>query len=135
MRLPRKKLLRGERERLPNRRASDRQKVTVGDTSIYLDVGRYEDGRVAEIFLNVSKLGTIERSMMEAFAILLSTALQYGMPLEAVVDRFVFTAFEPNGVVTGHDRIKMATSILDYVFRQLAIEDLGREDLAHVWPT
>ena len=96
--------------------------------------GEYEDGRLSEIFLDMHKEGAAFRSLMNNFAIAISIALQYGVPLEEFVDSFTFTRFEPSGTVTGNDSIKMATSILDYIFRELAVSYLGRNDLAHVVP-
>src|SRR5712664_2989618 len=123
-----------ERERLPNRRKSYIQKATVGGHKVYLHTGEYEDGRLGEIFIDMHKEGAAFRSLMNNFAIAISLGLQYGVPLEEYVDAFTFTRFEPAGIVEGNDAIKMATSILDYLFRELAISYLGRYDLAHVVP-
>jgi ribonucleoside-diphosphate reductase alpha chain len=125
---------RGERRRLPNRRKGYTQKATVGGHKIYLRTGEYEDGALAEIFIDMHKEGSAFRSLMDCFAIAISLGLQYGVPLERFVDQFTFTRFEPSGVVEGNDAIKMATSILDYIFRELAISYLDRGDLAHVQP-
>ena len=131
-------LQRGERERLPNRRGGYAQKAKVGGHTIYLHTGDFdeaaEDGtpRLGEIFISMSKDGAAFRSLMNCFAIAVSIGLQHGVPLEPYVDSFTFTKFEPNGLVTGNDRIHMATSIIDYVFRDLAINYLDRDDLAHV---
>jgi ribonucleoside-diphosphate reductase alpha chain len=123
-----------ERERLPNRRKSYIQKATVGGHKVYLHTGEYEDGRLGEIFIDMHKEGAAFRSLMNNFAIAISLGLQYGVPLEEYVEAFTFTRFEPAGLVQGNDAIKNATSILDYVFRELAISYLGRNDLAHVLP-
>ncbi len=123
-----------EREKLPNRRKSYIQKAAVGGHKVYLHTGEYEDGRLGEIFIDMHKEGAAFRSLMNNFAIAISLGLQYGVPLEEYVDAFTFTRFEPAGLVQGNDAIKNATSILDYVFRELAISYLGRNDLAHVSP-
>src|SRR5450631_3148431 len=123
-----------ERERLPNRRKSYIQKATVGGHKVYLHTGEYEDGRLGEIFIDMHKEGAAFRSLMNNFAIAISLGLQYGVPLEEYVDAFTFTRFEPAGFVQGNDAIKNATSVLDYIFRELAISYLGRHDLAHVNP-
>jgi ribonucleoside-diphosphate reductase alpha chain len=123
-----------EREKLPNRRKSYIQKATVGGHKVYLHTGEYADGRLGEIFIDMHKEGASFRSLMNNFAIAISLGLQYGVPLEEYVDAFTFTRFEPAGPVQGNDAIKNATSILDYVFRELAISYLGRNDLAHVSP-
>ncbi len=123
-----------EREKLPNRRKSYIQKATVGGHKVYLHTGEYEDGRLGEIFIDMHKEGAAFRSLMNNFAIAISLGLQYGVPLEEYVDAFTFTRFEPAGPVQGNDAIKYATSILDYVFRELAVSYLGRNDLAHVSP-
>ena len=120
------------RERLPQRRKGYTQKAIVGGHKVYLRTGEYEDGRVGEIFLDMHKEGAAFRSVMNNFAIAISIGLQYGVPLEEFVEAFTFTRFEPSGMVEGNDAIKMSTSILDYVFRELAISYLGRSDLAHV---
>ena len=123
-----------EREKLPNRRKGYAQKANVGGHKVYLHTGEYEDGRLGEIFIDMHKEGAAFRSLMNNFAIAISLGLQYGVPLEEYVDAFIFTRFEPAGIVQGNDAIKNATSILDYVFRELAISYLGRNDLAHVAP-
>ncbi|HLG46520.1 MAG TPA: vitamin B12-dependent ribonucleotide reductase [Reyranella sp.] len=122
------------RERLPQRRKGYTQKAIVGGHKVYLRTGEYEDGRVGEIFIDMHKEGAAFRSVMNNFAIAISIGLQYGVPLEEYVEAFTFTRFEPAGLVQGNDAIKNATSILDYVFRELAISYLGRTDLAHVSP-
>jgi ribonucleoside-diphosphate reductase alpha chain len=121
-----------ERHRLPDRRKGYTQKAVVGGHKVYLRTGEYEDGQVGEIFLDMHKEGAAFRSLMNCFAIAISLGLQHGVPLEEFVDAFVFTRFEPNGMVKGNDRIKMSTSVIDYVFRELAITYLGRTDLSHV---
>ena len=125
---------RGAREALPSRRQGYAQKAYVGGHAIYLHTGEFEDGRLGEIFISMAKDGAAFRSVMNCFAIAVSIGIQHGVPLKAFVDSFVFTKFEPNGVVSGHDRIQMATSIVDYIFRELAVSYLGREDLAHLGP-
>jgi ribonucleoside-diphosphate reductase alpha chain len=123
-----------DREKLPQRRKGYTQKAMVGGHKVYLRTGEYEDGRLGEIFIDMHKEGAAFRSMMNNFAIAISLGLQYGVPLEEYVEAFTFTRFEPSGMVTGNDAIKMSTSILDYVFRELAISYLGRNDLAHATP-
>jgi ribonucleoside-diphosphate reductase alpha chain len=123
-----------EREKLPNRRKSYTQKATVGGHKVYLHTGEYEDGRLGEIFIDMHKEGAAFRSLMNNFAIAISLGLQYGVPLEEYVEAFTFTRFEPAGLVQGNATIKNATSILDYIFRELAVSYLGRNDLAHVDP-
>jgi ribonucleoside-diphosphate reductase alpha chain len=123
-----------ERERLPHRRKSYTQKAIVGGHKVYLHTGEYEDGRLGEIFIDMHKEGAAFRSLMNNFAIAISVGLQYGVPLEEFVDAFTFTRFEPAGLVIGNDSIKNATSVLDYIFRELAVSYLGRSDLAHVAP-
>ncbi len=120
------------RERMPNRRKSYTQKAIVGGHKVYLHTGEYEDGRLGEIFIDMHKEGAAFRSLMNNFAIAVSIGLQYGVPLEEFVEAYIFTKFEPNGPVQGNDRIKNATSLLDYIFRELAVSYLGRDDLAHV---
>ncbi|NOZ78925.1 MAG: vitamin B12-dependent ribonucleotide reductase [Acidobacteria bacterium] len=122
------------RNRLPQRRGGYTQKATVGGHKVYLRTGEYPDGSLGEIFLDMHREGAAFRSLMNCFAIAISLGLQYGVPLEEFVDAFVFTRFEPNGMVGGHDRIKMSTSVIDYIFRELAITYLGRNDLAQVNP-
>jgi len=121
-----------ERHRLPNRRSGYTQKAVVGGHKVYLRTGEYEDGSLGEVFLDMHKEGAAFRSLMNCFAIAISLGLQHGVPLEEFVDAFVFTRFEPNGMVKGNDAIKMSTSVIDYVFRELAITYLGRTDLSHV---
>ncbi len=121
-----------KRRRLPNRRAGYTQKAVVGGHKIYLRTGEYEDGSLGEIFLDMHKEGAAFRSMTNCFAIAVSLGLQHGVPLDEFSDAFVFTRFEPNGMVQGHDQIKMVTSVIDYVFRELAISYLGRDELAQV---
>ena len=123
-----------ERKRLPLRRKGYTQKAIIGGHKVYLRTGEYEDGAIGEIFIDMHKEGAAFRAMMNNFAIAVSIGLQYGVPLEEFVDAFTFTRFEPSGIVEGNDTIKMATSILDYIFRELAISYLGRNDLAHVEP-
>jgi ribonucleoside-diphosphate reductase alpha chain len=122
------------RERLPERRKGYIQKAIVGGHKVYLHTGEYDDGRLGEIFIDMHKEGAALRAMMNNFAIAVSVGLQYGVPLEEFVEAFTFTRFEPAGAVQGNDAIKNATSILDYMFRELAISYLGRNDLAHVEP-
>ncbi|MDR3462045.1 MAG: vitamin B12-dependent ribonucleotide reductase [Beijerinckiaceae bacterium] len=124
-----------ERERLPDRRKGYTQKAVVGGHKVYLRTGEYQDGRIGEIFIDMHKEGAAFRSLMNNFAIAISVGLQYGVPLDEYVDAFTFTRFEPAGLVQGNDAIKNATSILDYVFRELAISYLGRNELAHVDPS
>ncbi len=121
-----------EREKMPHRRKGYTQKANVGGHKVYLRTGEYDDGRLGEIFIDMHKEGAAFRAMMNNFAIAISLGLQYGVPLEEYVEAFTFTKFEPAGMVTGNDAIKNATSILDYVFRELAVSYLGRHDLAHV---
>jgi len=123
-----------ERARLPQRRKGYTQKAIVGGHKVYLRTGEYEDGRVGEIFIDMHKEGAAFRSLMNNFAIAISIGLQYGVPLEEYVEAFTFTRFEPSGMVEGNDAIKMATSVLDYIFRELAVSYLGRNDLAHAQP-
>jgi len=120
------------RRKLPERRKGYTQKASVGGHKVYLRTGEYEDGNIGEIFVDMHKEGAAFRSLMNNFAIAVSIALQYGVPLEEFVDAFTFTRFEPSGMVEGNEAIKMSTSILDYIFRELAISYLGRNDLAHV---
>jgi ribonucleoside-diphosphate reductase alpha chain len=124
-----------EREKLPSRRKGYTQKAVVGGHKIYLRTGEYDDGRLGEIFVDMHKEGAALRSLLNNFAIAISLGLQYGVPLEEYVDAFTFTRFEPQGPVQGNDSIKYATSILDYVFRELAVSYLERFDLAHVDPS
>src|SRR5271165_4661113 len=122
------------RERPPHRRGGYTQKARVGGHKVYLRTGEYPDGRLGEIFVDMHKEGAAFRSLMNNFAIAVSLGLQYGVPLEKYVEAFTFTRFEPAGLVHGNDKIKNATSILDYIFRELAISYLGRNDLAHIAP-
>ncbi len=122
------------RERLPNRRKGYTQKAVVGGHKVYLRTGEYADGRIGEIFIDMHKEGAAFRSLMNSFAIAVSIGLQYGVPLDELVDAFAFTRFEPSGPVQGNDTIKMATSVVDYIFRELAISYLDRTDLANVDP-
>src|SRR6185295_6763608 len=124
-----------DREKLPQRRKGYTQKAIVGGHKVYLRTGEYEDGRLGEIFIDMHKDGAAFRSLMDGFAIAISVGLQYGVPLEEFVEAFTFTRFEPQGPVQGNDSIKYATSILDYVFRELAISYMERFDLAHVDPS
>ena len=121
-----------ERARLPSRRKGYTQKASVGNHKVYLRTGEYDDGKLGEIFIDMHKEGAAFRSLMNNFAIAISIGLQYGVPLDEFVDAFVFTRFDPSGVVRGNDAIKMSTSVLDYIFRELAISYMGRRDLSHV---
>ncbi len=123
-----------EQEKLPSRRKGYTQKAKVGGHTIFLRTGEYEDGRLGEIFIDMNKEGATLRALLNNFAIAISLGLQYGVPLEEYVEAFTFTKFEPAGLVQGNDTIKMSSSILDYIFRELAISYLGRNDLAHVQP-
>ncbi|GLS45390.1 vitamin B12-dependent ribonucleotide reductase [Methylobacterium brachythecii] len=123
------------REKMPDRRKGYTQKAVVGGHKVYLRTGEYDDGRLGEIFIDMHKEGAAFRSLMNNFAIAISLGLQYGVPLEEYVEAFTFTRFDPSGFVQGNDAIKNATSLLDYVFRELAISYLGRSDLAHVNPS
>lgn len=125
---------RAAREKLPGRRKGYTQKAEVGGHKVYLRTGEYENGKIGEIFIDMHKEGAAFRSLMNNFAIAISLGLQYGVPLEEYVEAFVFTKFEPAGLVLGNDSIKNATSVLDYIFRELAVSYLGRHDLAHVPP-
>jgi ribonucleoside-diphosphate reductase alpha chain len=127
-------IARSQRLRLPGRRKGYIQKAVVGGHKVYLHTGEYQDGALGEIFIDMHKEGAAFRSLMNNFAIAVSIGLQYGVPLEEFVDAFTFTRFEPSGVVEGNDSVKMATSVLDYIFRELAISYLSREDLAHASP-
>jgi ribonucleoside-diphosphate reductase alpha chain len=122
------------RRLLPNRRNGYTQKAKIGGHSLFLRTGEYMDGSLGEIFLDMHKEGAAFRSLLNSFAIAISLGLQYGVPLEEYIDAFTFTRFEPNGVVTGHDNIKMATSVLDFIFRELALAYGGRTDLVQVKP-
>lgn len=122
----------GGRKKLPTRRKGYTQKAVVGGHKVYLRTGEYDDGSLGELFIDMHKEGAAFRSLMNNFAIAISIGLQYGVPLEEFVEAYTFTRFEPSGIVEGNDAIKMSTSILDYLFRELAISYLGRNDLAHV---
>ncbi len=124
-----------KRRRMPDRRSGYTQKAVVGGHKVYLHTGEYDDSSLGEIFIDMHKEGAAFRSLMNNFAIAVSLGLQHGVPLEEYVDAFTFTRFEPNGPVVGHSNIKMATSILDYIFRELAVNYLGRYDLAQVQPS
>ena len=119
------------RSKMPDRRKGYIQKITIGDHKIYLHTGEYDDGKVGEIFIDMNKEGELVKALMNNFAIAISLGLQYGVPLDEFVDAFIETKFEPSGEIKGNDRILNASSILDYIFRELAISYLGREDLAH----
>ena len=129
-----KEIIRRDREKMPQRRRGYTQKAIVGGHKVYLRTGEYEDGQLGEIFIDMHKEGAGFRAMMNNFAIAVSVGLQYGVPLDEFVDAFTFTKFEPAGMVQGNDSIKNATSILDYIFRELAVSYLDRTDLAHVKP-
>ncbi len=129
-----KEIIKTEREKMPERRKGYTQKAIVGGHKVYLRTGEYTDGSLGEIFIDMHKEGAGFRAMMNNFAIAVSVGLQYGVPLEEFVDAFTFTKFEPSGMVQGNDSIKNATSILDYIFRELAVSYLDRTDLAHVKP-
>jgi len=116
---------------MPDRRKGYIQKATIGNHKVYLHTGEYEDGKIGEIFIDTSKEGELVKALMNNFAIAVSLGLQYGVPLDEFVNAYVETKFEPSGKVLGNDRILSATSILDYIFRELAISYLNREDLAH----
>ena len=120
-----------KRFKMPDRRKGYIQKSEIGNHKVYLHTGEYNDGKIGEIFIDTNKEGELVKAMMNNFAIAISLGLQYGVPLEEYVDAFIDTKFEPSGNVDGNDRILSATSILDYVFRELAISYLGREELAH----
>ena len=121
----------GKRFGMPDRRKGYIQKATIGDHKVYLHTGEYEDGKIGEIFIDTSKEGELVKALMNNFAIAVSLGLQYGVPLDEYISAFVGTKFEPSGKVHGNDRILSATSILDYIFRELAISYQNREDLAH----
>ena len=120
-----------DRSKMPDRRKGYIQKVTIGTHKIYLHTGEYDDGKVGEIFIDMNKEGELVKALMNNFAIAISLGLQYGVPLDEFVDAFIEPKFEPSGEIKGNDRILNASSILDYIFRELAISYLGREDLAH----
>ena len=119
------------RVKMPDRRKGYIQKVTIGNHKVYLHTGEYNDGKLGEIFIDTSKEGELVKALMNNFAIAISLGLQYGVPLDEFVNAYVGTKFEPSGKIDGNDRILSASSILDYIFRELAISYLGREDLAH----
>ncbi len=121
----------GKRFSMPDRRKGYIQKATIGDHKVYLHTGEYEDGKIGEIFIDTSKEGELVKALMNNFAIAISLGLQYGVPLDEFINAYVGTKFEPSGKVHGNDRILSASSILDYIFRELAISYLNREDLAH----
>ena len=121
----------GKRFGMPDRRKGYIQKATIGDHKVYLHTGEYEDGKIGEIFIDTSKEGELVKALMNNFAIAISLGLQYGVPLDEFISAFVGTKFEPSGKVHGNDRILSASSILDYIFRELAISYQNREDLAH----
>ena len=121
----------GKRFSMPDRRKGYIQKVTIGNHKVYLHTGEYEDGKIGEIFIDTSKEGELVKALMNNFAIAISLGLQYGVPLDEFISAYVNTKFEPSGKVTGNDRILSASSILDYIFRELAISYQNREDLAH----
>lgn len=122
------------RRRLPTRRGGYTQKAKIGGQSVYLRTGEYDNGQIGEIFIDMHREGAAFRSLMNCFAISISLGLQHGVPLEEFIDAFVFTRFEPSGMVMGNPQIKMSTSVIDYIFRELAVTYLGRDDLAHVSP-
>ena len=125
------KIKNNSRFKMPDRRKGYIQKAQIGDHKVYLHTGEYDDGKIGEIFIDTNKEGELVKAMMNNFAIAISLGLQYGVPLEEYVDAFIDTKFEPSGNVSGNDRILSASSILDYVFRELAISYLGKEELAH----
>ena len=128
---PKLKNIINDRSKMPDRREGYIQKVSIGNHKIYLHTGEYDDGKVGEIFIDMNKEGELVKALMNNFAIAISLGLQYGVPLDEFVDAFIETKFEPSGEIKGNDRILNASSILDYIFRELAISYLGREDLAH----
>ena len=123
-----------EREHLPNRRKGYTQKVVVGGHKLFLRTGEYPDGRLGEVFLDMHREGASFRSLMNCFAIAVSLGLQYGVPLDEYVDAFVYTKFEPSGALQGHDQVKFCTSVIDFIFRELGLNYMGRTDFAHVHP-
>ncbi len=125
------KIKNNARFKMPDRRKGYIQKAQIGDHKVYLHTGEYDDGKIGEIFIDTNKEGELVKAMMNNFAIAISLGLQYGVPLDEYVDAFIDTKFEPSGNVIGNDRILSASSILDYVFRELAISYLGKQDLAH----
>ncbi len=124
-----------KRRRLPDRRTGYTQKAKINGQSVYIRTGEYENGQLGEIFIDMHREGASFRSLLNCFAISISLGLQHGVPLEEFIDAFVFTRFDPSGIVTGNEKIKMSTSVIDYIFRELAVTYLGRTDLAHVDPT
>ncbi len=124
-----------KRRRLPDRRTGYTQKAKINGQSVYIRTGEYDNGQIGEIFIDMHREGAAFRSLLNCFAISISLGLQHGVPLEEFVDAFVFTRFEPSGIVTGNEKIKISTSVIDYIFRELAVTYLGRHDLAHVEPT
>ena len=128
------KIIQHKRRALPHRRKGYTQKASIGGHKVYLRTGEYDDGSLGEIFIDMHKEGAAYRSLMNCFAIAISLGLQHGVPLEEFAAAFVFTRFEPNGMVTGNKSISMSTSTIDYIFRELAITYLGRDDLAQVTP-
>jgi ribonucleoside-diphosphate reductase alpha chain len=123
-----------KRRRLPDRRTGYTQKAKINGQSVYIRTGEYDNGQIGEIFIDMHREGAAFRSLLNCFAISISLGLQHGVPLEEFVDAFVFTRFEPSGIVTGNEKIKMSTSVIDYIFRELAVNYLGRTDLSHVDP-
>jgi ribonucleoside-diphosphate reductase alpha chain len=123
------------RKALPGKRSGFTQKAVIGGQTIFVRTGEYEDGTLGEIFVDLHKEGATLRSLMNCFSIAVSLGLQYGVPLDEFVEKFTFTRFEPAGMVVGHDNIKNSTSIVDYIFRMLGFEYMGREDLVHIPPT
>lgn len=123
-----------KRRRLPDRRSGYTQKAKINGQSVYIRTGEYENGQIGEIFIDMHREGASFRSLLNCFAISISLGLQHGVPLEEFIDAFVFTKFEPSGMVSGNDKIKMSTSVIDYIFRELAVTYLGRNDLSHVDP-
>ncbi len=123
-----------KRRRLPDRRSGYTQKAKINGQSVYIRTGEYDNGQIGEIFIDMHREGAAFRSLLNCFAISISLGLQHGVPLEEFIDAFVFTRFEPSGIVTGNEKIKMATSVIDYIFRELAVTYLSRNDLAHIEP-
>jgi ribonucleoside-diphosphate reductase alpha chain len=123
-----------KRRRLPDRRTGYTQKAKINGQSVYIRTGEYDNGQIGEIFIDMHREGASFRSLLNCFAISISLGLQHGVPLEEFVDAFVFSRFEPSGIVTGNEKIKMATSVIDYIFRELAVTYMGRNDLAHIEP-
>jgi ribonucleoside-diphosphate reductase alpha chain len=130
----RKEIMESNRRELPNRRCGFTQKSRIGGHKVYLRTGEYEDGSLGEIFIDMHKEGAAFRCLMNNFAIAVSLGLQHGTPLDEYIDAFTFTKFDPSGVVQGSESIKMSSSIVDYIFRELAIYYSGRDDLAHIPP-